>query len=39
VTFAEGLVTPVNMALDPRTGDLLVSQLALGRVVALSIRR
>jgi hypothetical protein len=39
VTFAEGLVTPVNMAIDPRTGDLLVSQLALGRVVALPTRR
>ena len=38
VTFADGLVTPVNMAIDPRTGDLLVSQLALGRVVALPIR-
>jgi hypothetical protein len=39
VTFAEGLVTPVNMALDPKTGDLLISQLALGRVVALPTRR
>ena len=38
VTFADGLVTPVNMAIDPRTGDLLISQLALGRVVALPIR-
>ena len=37
VTFADGLVTPVNMAIDPRTGDLLISQLALGRVVALPI--
>ena len=39
VTFADGLVTPVNMAIDPRTGDLLISQLALGRVVALPIGR
>ena len=39
VTFADGLVTPVNMAIDRRTGDLLISQLALGRVVALPTRR
>jgi hypothetical protein len=39
VTFADGLVTPVNMAIDPRTGDLLVSQLALGRVVSIATRR
>jgi hypothetical protein len=39
VTFADGLITPVNMAIDPKTGDLLISQLALGRVVALRVRR
>lgn len=39
VIFADGLVTPTNMAIDPRTGDLLVAQLALGRVVAIPIRR
>jgi hypothetical protein len=39
VPFAEGLVTPVSLAIDPRTGDLLISQLALGRVVALPTGR
>jgi hypothetical protein len=39
VVFADGLVTPTSMAIDPRTGDLLVAQLALGRVVAIPIRR
>jgi hypothetical protein len=39
VTFADGLVTPTSLAIDPRTGDLLVTQLALGRVVAIPIAR
>jgi hypothetical protein len=39
VVFADGLVTPTNMAIDPRTGDLLICQLAPGRVVAIPLRR
>jgi hypothetical protein len=38
VTFADGLVTPTHMAIDPRTGDLLVSQISLGRVVSFLLR-
>jgi hypothetical protein len=38
VPIASGLITPTHMAVDPRTGELLVCEFNTGRVLAIPVR-
>src|SRR5262249_26308700 len=39
ITITDRVVTPTSMAIDPRTGDLLVTEISTGRIVSMPIPR